>query len=98
MDHNEEHFRHRVWDRGDRSVAAKATRGGAGPGPGEESEHARQDQHHHGARPRQEYPHGGGRRRAVAPGHQPKPPPGLHEVTIGFPLESIFYNCSFPGL
>lgn len=59
MDHNEKYFRHRVWDRGDRSVAAKATRGGAGPGPGEEPEHARQDQHHHGARPRQEYPHGG---------------------------------------
>ena len=80
-DHCEDHFRYRVRDRGDRPVAAQATRGGAGPGPGEEPEHARQDQHHHGARPRQEHPHGGGCRWFVASGHQPQPPPGLHEVS-----------------
>jgi len=43
-------------------VTAMAPRGAAGPGAGVEPEYARQDQ---------EYPHGGGRRWAVAPGNQP---------------------------
>ena len=41
-------------------MAAPGTRGGAGPRPGQEPEHARQDLNHHGEGQAEEHSHCGG--------------------------------------